>query len=1028
MRHLGYALVVVVCSLSVALAAPRKGKGGKAGKADAAAKQPKEKAIDPKVAAELQKLELEYYQLVGKQAWFAAIKQGNKVYDLAVKAHGKTSLKAESWLQTLASAHTMAGDHVGAEKLYREHIAAAEKRYGKESREVLYALSASYQTLQQQQRFDELDKLFERMLAISKKLDGATSAAFAGQLSSYAAMMQLRNAYTSALKLYEQAMQIYEAAAPSKDDESLIQPLQALARMYWDMNQQAKAITLYDRAIKIAETNPKIEASTRITTLWVISMAYKYGGRKDLSGPLLKKATDLSEEAIAALEKKDPDDWKLANYIGMLPFLYQYSGDLPKAEKAFMRASAFMMKKNPTGYDPYAGSIAELRKLQGKYKEALAILEAQQAVLMKTSPASAPAMGAQMIDVVRDLGDYPRAEKLAIEYRDYMGRILGKKHTAYGFTSLQLHNVYARWGKLQQAEKSLDEYLDYAERDLAGVLRGGTDSDHSLYFSKNGYVLDTAINFNLIYAQKSAGAARLALTTLLRRKGRVLDAAAAALATLRSKLSKEDQQLLDELSSARNQLAKLTVAGPQGQGMNEADFTKAVAALEEKIQSYEEKIAKKSAAYRVVTMPIELATIQKLIPKDARLVEVVNYQPYDPKATYAQLLNMQAYKPRRYVAYIAATTGDPIYVDLGEAAPIEAAIEKFRKALADPDNDAVVDLGKALHDLTFAKIAAKLGGSTNVLIAPDGALNVVPFSALVDSKKEFLVKKYTFTYLTSGRDLLRLSIKSKGKGGGVMFADPKFDSTGKAPAAPSDNKTRGRRSADLTAFRWPQLPGTAAEADAVTKMFKGLKVYRGEDATEGNLKKVQAPEVLHLATHGFFLPDEEPAEGEDANRGGLQAVAPPGMGLAVDTSSAKENPLLRSGLALAGANKLVSGDDDGLLTALEASGLNLNGTKLVVLSACETGVGKVTNGDGVYGLRRSLVIAGAESLVMSMWQVDDFATKELMSGFYKKLAAGKPRSAALREVQLELAAKPKYAHPFFWAAFVPAGATTPLKD
>jgi CHAT domain-containing protein len=117
-----------------------------------------------------------------------------------------------------------------------------------------------------------------------------------------------------------------------------------------------------------------------------------------------------------------------------------------------------------------------------------------------------------------------------------------------------------------------------------------------------------------------------------------------------------------------------------------------------------------------------------------------------------------------------------------------------------------------------------------------------------------------------------------------------------------------------------------------------------------------------------------------------------------------------------------------VLTALEASGLDLWGTKLVVLSACETGVGKVSNGEGVYGLRRSLVIAGAESLVMTLWQVDDFATKDLMAGYYKKLAAGKPRSAALREIQLELSAQDKYKHPFYWASFLPAGATTPIKD
>jgi CHAT domain-containing protein len=144
------------------------------------------------------------------------------------------------------------------------------------------------------------------------------------------------------------------------------------------------------------------------------------------------------------------------------------------------------------------------------------------------------------------------------------------------------------------------------------------------------------------------------------------------------------------------------------------------------------------------------------------------------------------------------------------------------------------------------------------------------------------------------------------------------------------------------------------------------------------------------------------------------------------TSEARENPLLRSGLALAGANQLISGNDDGILTAMEAAGLDLWGTQLVVLSACETGVGKVTNGDGVYGLRRALIIAGAESLVMSLWQVDDAATRDLMAGYYARLAAGKPRSSALRDIQLEIQGKPKYAHPYYWASFLPAGDDAPL--
>lgn len=139
-----------------------------------------------------------------------------------------------------------------------------------------------------------------------------------------------------------------------------------------------------------------------------------------------------------------------------------------------------------------------------------------------------------------------------------------------------------------------------------------------------------------------------------------------------------------------------------------------------------------------------------------------------------------------------------------------------------------------------------------------------------------------------------------------------------------------------------------------------------------------------------------------------------------------ENPLLRSGLALAGANRRQSGEEDGILTALEASGLDLWGTKLVVLSACETGIGEVKTGEGVYGLRRALVMAGAETQVMSLWKVDDEATKNLMVGYYKRLLAGEGRSEALRQVQLAMLKSPATAHPFYWASFIASGDWRPL--
>jgi len=595
--------------------------------------------------------------------------------------------------------------------------------------------------------------------------------------------------------------------------------------------------------------------------------------------------------------------------------------------------------------------------------------------------------------------------------------------------------VYMGGNKVADAERALNEGLELAERELNNVLKTGTESDHAIYFARNNYQLDTAINFQLQFAANSPSVGRMGLTTLLRRKGRVLDAAAASLATIRSKLSADDKKLLDELASARSKLAKLEVAGPNATA--EGEYAKEVAQLEDQIQKLEIAIGKKSAAYRAASVTVDLAAVQKLIPRDAKLVEIVNYQPADLKKVFK--LN-QPMPPRKYAAFVVGPTGNPTLVDLGDAKAIDEAVEKFRKAVSDPDNDGVAELGHELYKLAFAKLVPAIGATNHLLIAPDGQLNVVPFSALVDDSKAFLIKRFTFTYLTSGRDLLRLQVKTKAQGGGVIFADPAFDATGKsAPSSPAPGQpaggSRGRRSADLATLSWPPLPGTGQEAEAVEKTMKGLKLYRGKDATETQIKQIHGPRVLHLATHGFFLPDEPAPKSEPGPAAPGRAALPPGPpgapgapGASPAATESHENPLLRSGLAFAGANKLVSGEEDGILTAMEATGLDLQGTKLVVLSACETGNGKVTNGDGVYGLRRALVIAGAESLVMTLWQVDDLATRDLMTGYYAKLQAGKNRSSALRDVQLEISAKDKYAHPYYWASFLPAGDNSPIKE
>jgi CHAT domain-containing protein len=211
------------------------------------------------------------------------------------------------------------------------------------------------------------------------------------------------------------------------------------------------------------------------------------------------------------------------------------------------------------------------------------------------------------------------------------------------------------------------------------------------------------------------------------------------------------------------------------------------------------------------------------------------------------------------------------------------------------------------------------------------------------------------------------------------------------------------------------LVGTAQEAAAIGRLLPGATVLTGPRASKAALARPEAPSILHIASHAFFLPDE--SAGSETQAAGTRSM----------TATRSPNPLLRSGIALAGANLPGRGSDAGILTALEASTLNLWGTRLVTLSACDTGIGDVKNGEGVYGLRRAFFVAGAESVVMSLWPVSDYMTRTVMTRYYAGLARGEGRGAALRRVQRATLANPETRHPFYWAGFIQAGNWTPIQ-
>jgi CHAT domain-containing protein len=429
---------------------------------------------------------------------------------------------------------------------------------------------------------------------------------------------------------------------------------------------------------------------------------------------------------------------------------------------------------------------------------------------------------------------------------------------------------------------------------------------------------------------------------------------------------------------SRRKLARLSLSGRQG--TTPTEYQKRIKTLEEERERLESEISRRSSGFYQASQVVTLAGVRAAIPSDAALIEFAVYRPLNPKAKDQQVV----FEEERYVAYVIRNQGDVRWAELGTVKDIDSAVDALRQALRDPGRKDVQRVARAVDVKVMQPVRRLTGDAKQLLISPDGELNLIPFAALVDEQGHYLLERYAFNYETSGRDLLRLQVRRDSKGPPVVVADPAFGEPAVIATRADAGRNAGadgRAQLDHSQVFFGPLPGVAAEVRALKQLLPQATFLTKEQATKAALQRVSGPRILHIATHGFFLQNGPPAREQPATQTKEQTR----LGKWV---AQVENPLLRSGLALAGANQPRSGNDNGVLTAFEATGLDLWGTKLVVLSACDTGVGDVKNGDGVYGLRRALVLAGSESQMMSLWAVSDRSTRDLIVGYYTALERG----------------------------------------
>ena len=612
--------------------------------------------------------------------------------------------------------------------------------------------------------------------------------------------------------------------------------------------------------------------------------------------------------------------------------------------------------------------------------------------------------------------------------------------------------LYFVWDKPAQAAPHFQSYLGRLIDEFRANAATMSERDRIIYFATQRVAFPMFFSFALKYHSQIPELAGQMYDALLEEKGLIATSAAAMRAAVVASGDKDALAMLDKLASDRAQVAAL-VESTVGDPANHRAQLDQVAT---EANTLEQSLMRRSAAYSQ-QKTLNAATwrdVQKALKPGEAAVEVTRFQ-YN-----------NGFGPTANVIYVALVVTpeckEPEIVVLGDAKDLEAApLLAYREhvgqtrgfeaeaAPAAPGQAAAVENTSAAYAAFWKPLEPAFAGAKRVYASPDGVLNTIPMGLMADGDGKLLMEKVQLRIVNSTKELL-LPVRVAQTRSALVVGNPKFDLTavqqrsaiaelrggtagagagGTQPtqaaalSAPISNAGAAQfasRGGDLKGGDLNPLPGTQVEVDAVDKLLKkaGWQAteYTGELALKDTMTQVQGPRVVHIATHGFFLSDEElTAEAEER---GTKA-------------NVNEDPMLRSGLFFAGADRVREGSapeqgvDDGVLTAFEASQLNLEGTELVVLSACETGLGKELNSDGVFGLRRGLEEAGAGAVMMSMWSVPDKETQELMALFYAKWLGGMEKPEALRQAQLEEreVVRKRYGKdlPFYWGAFVLVG-------
>lgn len=962
------------------------------------------------------------------------------------KIYNRTSF---SILINLANLKVEADDKVKAEELYGIAATISKQTFDSVSLENLILLQLEARIHQSAKQTSKQLKVLEQIEVIYVELNPQNSFnSLIYVLGSYIQLNELiaawellenlyeNNEYVTALsnQQKEQALKLFsETSILAAKVSDAILLMEEQSTMHWQENENwnfyftslAFEAGDYARVIQMLESELKNTDSNQYQTSYRLLLASAY--QKMANYP---KAEDNFKIAIDKLQKDADNDLEMLLALNSVATYYMDLGNYDKAESIFQD----ILTKNRSA--SFLQNLATLYQLTNRNKKAIMLLKealvldsvnygvlhpnygltlqnlasahktagntAQALVLYQKSMEIDEANNAEnSIGFANKLNNYAmalqevnrldEAEEYLIKALKIREAKLGKLHPDYAFNLYGLAVLHHRRDNMVKAKDYFDEAIPIYVNQIKNVFPILSEKEKSAFYANVVDVVSDYQEFAIDYAQDFPAIGKDLFKFRMLTKAILLNSSSSVRENI---LNGSDEDLKNDFMkwiNVKEELAQLYSAGKEIQTANHDKIIE----FEDQANELEKQLSRNSesfeGAFSSSTDQYDLITNQ--LDENEVIVEIIRQKLNikNDSVIYAAVILS---KEQEYPKVVILPDGLQM-----EDREFKRYFNSVRYKVSNTES----------HDTYWSPIANELGDKRRVYISPDGVFNKINLATMQDPDDgKFVLEKYDLRLLTNPIAYLKKSgFDTNSVLTAALLGNPVFGDKDhvKLDVSQITAQVANQRSFELLKNGIADLPGTKIEIDKISGLLDNEKwstqIFTQEIASEKNIKNLKDVRIIHFATHGYFI------ESSDS-----------------DTEGDSENPLLRSGLLLSGVeehltdqiNNINMGGEDGMLTAYEAMNLNLLNTELVVLSACETGTGELKDGEGVYGLQRSFLVAGAEQLIMSLWKVDDLATQELMVNFYQNWIAGNDYSLALRNAQLKL--KEKYPEPYYWGAFV----------